>query len=101
MKQFKIAILPGDCIGPELMREALKVLRVIERRNQIKLELCDAPFGASAYFTEGHPFPEAPRRLCAEADAVLKGPVGLSYEETQKIPADLQPECGAILPLRT
>ena len=100
MKQFKIAILPGDCIGPELMREALKVLRVIERRNQIKLELCDAPFGASAYFTEGHPFPEATRRLCAEADAVLKGPVGLSYEETQKIPADLQPECGAILPLR-
>ena len=50
MKHFKIAILPGDCIGPELMREALKVLKVIERRNEVRFDLCEAPFGASAYF---------------------------------------------------
>ena len=100
MKHFKIAILPGDCIGPELMREALKVLKVIERRNKVRFDLCEAPFGASAYFEFGHPFPDETRRICTGANAVLKGPVGLSYEETQKIPVDLQPERGAILPLR-
>lgn len=100
MTTYKIALLPGDAIGPELMREAVKVLKAIEQRNELTLELIEAPFGASAYFEVGHPFPEDTKKICLEADAVLKGPVGLSYEETQKIPVDMQAERGAILPLR-
>ncbi len=101
MKHYKIALLPGDAIGPELMKEAVKVLKAVEARNDdIEFELIEAPFGASAYFDVGHPFPEETKKLCLEADAVLKGPVGLSYEETQKIPVDMQAERGAILPLR-
>ena len=100
MTKYKIAILPGDAIGPEVMREAVKVLKAVEKRSGVEFELTEAPFGASAYFEVGHPFPEETKRICSEADAVLKGPVGLSYEETQKIPVDSQPERGAILPLR-
>ena len=100
MSNYNIAILPGDAIGPEVMKEAIKVLKVIEDRNDVSFNLQEAAFGASAYFECGHPFPEGTKKICEEADAVLKGPVGLSYEETQKIPVDLQPERGAILPLR-
>ena len=100
MKKFKIAILPGDGIGPEIMREAIKILKLIDGRNDVEFELVEAPFGASAYFEHGHPFPESTKTICAAADAILKGPVGLSYEETEKIPVDLRPERGAILPLR-
>jgi len=100
MQHYKIAVLAGDAIGPEIMAEALKVLKVIEDRNDVSFELIEAPFGASAYFACGHPFPEQTRDVCDSVDAVLKGPVGLSYEETVKIPVDLQPERGAILPLR-
>lgn len=101
MKNYKIALLAGDAIGPELMNEAVKVLKAVELRNEdIQFELIYAPFGASAYFEVGNAFPETTKKICDEADAVLKGPVGLSYEETRKIPVDMQPERGAILPLR-
>ncbi len=100
MKNYKIAVLEGDGIGPEIMAEAIKVLSVIETRNDVSFDLQVAPFGATAYFEVGHPFPESTRTLCDAADAVLKGPVGLSHEESEKIPVDLRPERGAILPLR-
>ena len=100
MKKYTIAILPGDGIGPEVTREAVKVLKLIEASNDVEFELQEAPFGASAYFEQGHPFPESTKAICAAADAVLKGPVGLSYEATEKIPVDLRPERAAILPLR-
>ena len=101
MKEYKIALLDGDAIGPECMKEAVKVLKAVEARNDdVKFDLIHADFGASAYFKVGHAFPEETKKICSEADAVLKGPVGLSYEETQKIPVDMQPERGAILPLR-
>lgn len=96
----KIAVLPGDGIGPEIMQEAVKVLRVIEERNDIEFDITEAAFGASAYFECGHPFPEETKKICDESDAILKGPVGLTYEESEKIPVDLRPERGAILPLR-
>ena len=100
MQNKKIAILAGDGIGPEIMREAIKVLKLIEQRNDITFELIEAPFGASAYFDCGHPFPEETKKICDTADAILKGPVGLTYEESEQIPVDLRPERGAILPLR-
>ena len=100
MTTHRIAILAGDGIGPEIMREALKVLRLVEERTGVRFDLTETPFGAQAYFDHGHPFPEATQAVCDTADAILKGPVGLSYEATKQIPVDLQPERGAVLPLR-
>jgi 3-isopropylmalate dehydrogenase len=100
MKSYKLAILDGDGIGPEIMREAVKVLEVIQTRNDVRFELLAAPFGGNSYFQHGHSFPEQTKAICDEADAILKGPIGLSYEESQKIPVDMQPERGALLPLR-
>lgn len=100
MTTYKIAILEGDGIGPEIMREALKVLAVIESRSEVSFVLTEAPFGAGAYFDHGHPFPEKTQVICDNADAILKGPVGLAHQEALKIPVDLQPERGAVLPLR-
>ncbi len=100
MTHYKIALLDGDGIGPEIMVEAVKILNLVAERNQVDFELIHAPFGASAYFECGHPFPEQTKKICDEADAILKGPIGLSHEESQKIPVDMQPERGALLPLR-
>jgi 3-isopropylmalate dehydrogenase len=100
MSHYKIALLDGDGIGPEIMKEAVKVLNLVAERNKITLELIHAPFGASAYFECGHPFPEQTQKICDEADAILKGPIGLNHEDSKKIPVDMQPERGALLPLR-
>lgn len=100
MKHWKIALLAGDGIGPEIMREAVKVLQVVEARNDVRLELMPALFGAAAYYETGKAFPPDTIETCDCADAILKGTVGLSHEESLKIPADEQPERGALLPMR-
>jgi 3-isopropylmalate dehydrogenase len=100
MSRYKIALLDGDGIGPEITAEAVKILELVAQRNDIEFELEHAPFGASAYFSHGHSFPDETKALCDEADAILKGPIGLSHEESKKIPVDMQPERGALLPLR-
>ncbi|MCK9608359.1 MAG: 3-isopropylmalate dehydrogenase [Methylomonas sp.] len=100
MKHYKIAVLAGDGIGPEITQEALKVLKVIEERNDVTFELMPALFGACAYFETGDAFPQATIDICDQADAILKGPIGLSHEESKKIPVDKQPERGALLPMR-
>jgi 3-isopropylmalate dehydrogenase len=97
---YKIAILPGDAIGPEIMAQAVRVFDVIQARRDVSFELTEAAFGAHAYFEGGKAFPEATKTICDAADAILKGPVGLSHEESKKIPVEEQPERGAILPLR-
>ena len=96
----KIAVLPGDAIGPEIMAQAVRVFDVLQRHRDVAFELTEAPFGAHAYFSEGKAFPDSTRLVCDRADAILKGPVGLSHEASQEIPVDEQPERGAILPLR-
>ncbi|WKJ88819.1 3-isopropylmalate dehydrogenase [Methylomonas montana] len=100
MKHYKIAILAGDGIGPEITAEAVKVLKVIEERNDVTFELLPAAFGACAYFESGSAFPHQTKAICDEADAILKGPIGLSHEDSKRIPIDEQPERGALLPLR-
>ncbi|MCP4297977.1 MAG: 3-isopropylmalate dehydrogenase [Proteobacteria bacterium] len=100
MKNYKIALLEGDGIGPEIMKEAVKILKVIERKSEVSFELIPALFGAVAYFETGDAFPEETKRICDRVDAILKGTIGLSHEESKKIPIDKQPERGALLPLR-
>jgi len=100
MTTHKIALLAGDGIGPEIMAEAVKVLDLVSSRNNIKFELEHGAFGANAYFDHGHSFPEATKKLCDDAAAILLGAIGLSHEESKKIPVDMQPERGALLPMR-
>ena len=100
MASYKIALLEGDGIGPEIMAEAIKILKLVEIRNSITFELLPGAFGANAYFSHGHSFPDETKSLCDEADAILKGPIGLNHKESKKIPVDMQPERGALLPLR-
>jgi len=95
-----IAILEGDGIGPEIMAEGLKALDAIAKKYNHSFNLKHAPFGANAYFKRGHPFPEETKRICDEADAILKGPIGLAFSEMKKIPAEFGPEIAGLLSLR-
>jgi 3-isopropylmalate dehydrogenase len=98
--QTTIAVLEGDGIGPEIVREAVKVLRAIERKYQHTFVLEEAPFGAGAYFTEGAAFPARTQAVCDAAEVILKGPVGLAVDRMAAIPQAERPEIAAILPLR-
>ncbi|WP_395141782.1 3-isopropylmalate dehydrogenase [Schlegelella aquatica] len=90
---MKIAVLPGDGIGPEIVAEAVKVLRTLD----LRFEMEEAPVGGAAYEVAGHPLPEATLKLAKEADAVLFGAVGdWKYDTLER---RLRPE-QAILGLR-
>ena len=90
---MKIAVLPGDGIGPEIIAEAVRVLRVLGER--FELEFADV--GGAAYDRHGHPLPEATLKLARQADAVLFGAVGdWKYDRLER---SLRPE-QAILGLR-
>ena len=90
---MKIAILPGDGIGPEIMAEAVKVLQALG----LHFEMETAPVGGAAYEAAGHPLPEATLRLAQQADAILFGAVGdWKYDKLER---HLRPE-QAILGLR-
>ncbi len=100
MTHHKIAVLAGDGIGAEIMQQALRVLRLVEQRNPVTFELTPAPFGAAAWFATGTSFPDETKAICDQADAILKGPIGLGFEESKKIPVEQQPERGGLLPMR-
>jgi len=74
---LKIAVLPGDGIGPEIVREALKVFDALRHSYaDFEIEWVEAPVGGTAYDLSGNPLPEATLMLAREADAVLLGAVG-------------------------
>ncbi|MEL4178496.1 3-isopropylmalate dehydrogenase [Roseateles sp. PN1] len=90
---MKIAVLPGDGIGTEIVAEAVKVLKVLD----LPLELEHADVGGAAYESSGHPLPDATLQLAKDADAILFGAVGdWKYD---KLDRPLRPE-QAILGLR-
>lgn len=100
MKRYNIAVLAGDGVGEEITQQAIKALRCIEKRNDVTFELVPALFGATAWFETGKSFPDETIAICDSADAILKGPIGLSFEESKKIPLEQRPERGALLPMR-
>jgi 3-isopropylmalate dehydrogenase len=90
---MKIAVLPGDGIGQEIIAQAVRVLRALE----LKVELEEGLVGGTAYEAHGHPLPEATLNLAKAADAVLFGAVGdWKYDKLER---QLRPE-QAILGLR-
>ncbi|MFN4360310.1 MAG: 3-isopropylmalate dehydrogenase [Hylemonella sp.] len=90
---MKIAVLPGDGIGTEIVAEAVKVLKALD----LKFEMETAPVGGAAYEVAGHPLPESTLKLAQAADAILFGAVGdWKYDKLERA---LRPE-QAILGLR-
>jgi 3-isopropylmalate dehydrogenase len=83
---MKIAVLPGDGIGQEIIAQAVRVLRALE----LKVELEEGLVGGTAYEAHGHPLPEATLNLAKAADAVLFGAVGdWKYDKHER---QLRPE---------
>jgi len=78
MKQnnFKIAVFAGDGVGPEIMKEALKILKLIAEKKNINLQLTEGLVGGSAYDHFGVPLPDSSLTLALQSNAVLLGAVG-------------------------
>lgn len=90
----KIAILPGDGIGPEIMHEAKKVLQCLQREHGFSAELEQASIGGSAYEKYGSPLPESTLELCKASDAILLGAVG--GPKFADLDRELRPEKGLL-----
>lgn len=76
MKQHRIAVLPGDGIGPEIVREAVKVLGVVAERSGVRIVMEEGFVGGEAYDRFGTPLPDQVMELALASDAVLLGAVG-------------------------
>lgn len=90
----KIAVLPGDGIGTEIVAEALKVLDVLKQDFGLQIETEEALIGGVAYDATGTPFPEATLKVCRAADSVLLGAVG--GPKWEPLDYSLRPERGLL-----
>ncbi|MBL8403286.1 MAG: 3-isopropylmalate dehydrogenase [Dechloromonas sp.] len=87
---MKICVLPGDGIGPEIMAEAVRVLKALD----LKFELEEGLIGGGAVDATGTPYPDATKKLTAEADAILLGAVG--GPKWDVLARELRPERGLL-----
>lgn len=93
--KFKIGVLPGDGIGPEIVEQAKKVLDAIAKKFNHEFEYTHAYVGAVAIDKTGDPFPEETYKVCMESDAVLFGAIGdPKYDNDPK--AKVRPEQGLL-----
>lgn len=97
-RNYSIAILSGDGIGPEVMKQAVKVLDVACARFGFTVQRENCLVGGAAIDAVGCPLPEATVKECEKADAILFGSVG--GPKWENLPPDEQPERGALLPIR-
>ncbi len=98
MKEYQVAVLAGDGIGPEVMTEAMHVLHAVQEKFSFRLHLTGARVGGAAIDHDGTALPPATLELCERADAILFGSVGGPAWEG--LPPAQQPERAALLPLR-
>ena len=90
---MKIAVLPGDGIGPEIVAQAVKVLKALAS-DGMKIELEQAHIGGAGYDAAGDPLPESTMKLAQDSDAVLLGAVGgWQYDA---LPRPMRPEQGLL-----
>jgi 3-isopropylmalate dehydrogenase len=94
----KIAVLPGDGIGPEVMREALKVLDAVRAKYDFAFTYQEADVGGCAIDRHGEALPPDTLALCEKSDAILFGSVG--GPKWESLPPAEQPERASLLPLR-
>ena len=90
---MKIAVLAGDGIGPEIVGQALKVLRALSK-DGLPIEIEEAPFGGAGYDAHGDPLPEKTLQLAKAADAVMCGAVG--GPKYDALPRPQRPEQGIL-----
>jgi len=90
----KIAVLPGDGIGPEIMAEAVKVLDLLQSAHGLSATLETAHVGGAGYDAYGHPLPEETLAVARSADAILLGSVG--GPQWEKLERHLRPEQGLL-----
>ncbi len=95
---YKIAVLSGDGIGPEVMKEAIKILDKTSDKFNFTLDYTSADVGGVAIDNHGEALPESTVDVCKASDAVLFGSVG--GPKWENLPPDQQPERAALLPLR-
>jgi 3-isopropylmalate dehydrogenase len=91
---MKIAVIPGDGIGPEVVKQAFKVLDVVEKKYDCKFEYTEVLMGGVAIDATGVPLPEETVTICKDSDAVLLGAVG--GEKWDVLPGHLRPEAGLL-----
>ncbi|MHC4884198.1 MAG: 3-isopropylmalate dehydrogenase [Planctomycetota bacterium] len=94
----RIAVLPGDGIGPEVMAEAIKVLDAAKAKFGFELEYEWADVGGAALDKFDEPLPASTLEICEKADSILFGSVG--GPKWENLPPEKQPERGSLLPLR-
>lgn len=95
---YRVAVLAGDGIGPEVMQEALKVLAAVEKRFNLQITYNEFDIGGAAIDNHGCPLPDVSLQGCEASDAILFGSVG--GPKWENLPPEKQPERGALLPLR-
>jgi 3-isopropylmalate dehydrogenase len=95
---YQIAVLPGDGIGPEIIAQAVKVLKSVGQKYHREFKFSEALIGGAACDATGHPLPGATLELCRNSDAVLLGAVG--GPRWDQLPVHLRPEAGGLLSLR-
>ena len=93
-----ITVLPGDGIGPEVMDVALEVLEAVASKFAFEISHTTHLVGGAAIDATGGPLPAETIAACEKADAILFGSVG--GPKWENLPPDIQPERGALLPLR-
>lgn len=95
---YKIACLPGDGIGVEIIPQAVKAIEAISKKYGYEFHLTEAYVGGAALDAVGVPLPEETLKLCKESDAVLLGAIG--GPKWDNLPVHLRPEGASLLPLR-
>ncbi|AAC06564.1 3-isopropylmalate dehydrogenase [Aquifex aeolicus] len=94
MKKYKIAVLKGDGIGPEIVEQALRVLDKIGEIYGVEFEYREGLIGGEAIDKTGDPLPEETLKICKESDAILLGAVG--GPKWDNLPTDKRPEKGLL-----
>jgi 3-isopropylmalate dehydrogenase len=90
----KVLVLPGDGIGPEIMREVLRIVHLFDRRRIASFDVAEDLVGGAAYDAHGTPLTEATLQKALSSDAVLFGSVG--GPKWEKLPFELWPERGLL-----
>ncbi len=98
MKSYKVAVLAGDGIGPEVMAEATRVLESVQKKFGFSIDTQQADVGGCAIDNHGEALPASTIKVCEESQAILFGSVG--GPKWEPLPAEKQPERAALLPLR-
>ena len=98
MKTYKLAVLPGDFIGPEVIEATMELLDALAPRYGLSFDYQRLPFGGGALDEHGTPLPEATKEACSESDAVLMGSAGgpVGDHPWNRVPREQRVESGIL-----